>query len=209
MPVTGLFHATVPKNTPGDDPYDFAACKLTDDQLAALGDVSFIEADAIPKGTSFGQGAFFGCLGFPLSRNKEVNATAHSVKTTLWKYASYEKALGDSASRPEASPDCHLFVQFDKKVKDRQGTTVNAINPRGASGGAVFYIGNLGAGSTYSPDSIMRPMLAGILTKNPKNGDAIRATRTDFILGVLERSGLFDNSDNNSPGSSSSTLYSS
>jgi hypothetical protein len=85
-----------------------------------------------------------------------------------------------------------LFVQFDKKAKDRQGTTVNAINPKGASGGAAFFIGNLGAGSTYALESPIRPTLAGILTKNPKNGNAIRTTRIDFILGVLERSGLFD-----------------
>jgi hypothetical protein len=191
--ITATFHATAPINARGEDAYDFAACRLTASQLEALGDVSFIEEHEVAKGSQFGRGAMFGCLGFPLSKNKRVNATDHSVRTTLWKYASYEKASGDSATRPDAVANCHLFVQFDqKKGKDRAGATVNAIKPTGASGGPVFYLGNLGAGSTYSPNSPMRPMLAGILTKNPMNGDALRVTRIDVVLGVLERSSLFD-----------------
>jgi hypothetical protein len=156
LPVTADFYATGPNNGLGDDPHDFAACILTASQLEALGDVSFIEEPEIGKGSEFGRGAIFGCLGFPISKNKKVNATDRSVSTTLWKYTSYEKATGESATRPDAIAERHLFVQFDKKkAKDRQGVTVNAINPTGASGGPVFYLGNLGAGSTYSPDSAM------------------------------------------------------
>ena len=192
MPVTAEFHATVPINGADEDPYDFAACILTSEQIEALGDVSFIESVDIPLGTDFGRGAIFGCLGFPLSQNKEINATDHSVKTTLWKYTSYEKADGDSATRPDAIAHGHLFVQFDaKEATDRLGAKVNPINPKGASGGPVFYLGNLGTGATYAPESPILPKLAGILTKNPKNGDAIRATRIDFIMRAFERKGLF------------------
>lgn len=191
MPVTAEFHATVPTNDIGEDPYDFAACVLTAEQVKALGEVAFIEEGEIPKGTDFGKGAIYGCLGFPLSKNKDVNATDHTVKTTLWKYASYAKRDGTSATKPDAIPSCHLFVQFDRKhAKDRQGIQVNAINPAGASGGPVLYLGNLGSGASYAPGSPVQPKLAGILTKNPKNGDAVRATRIDFILRILRDRGL-------------------
>ena len=70
MPVTAEFHATVPMHASGEDPFDFAACVLTKEQIAALGDVSFIEETEILKGTDFGRGAIFGCLGFPLSKKQ-------------------------------------------------------------------------------------------------------------------------------------------
>ena len=191
MPVTARFEVTAPASPQGDDPYDFAACRLSAEQLAALGDVTFIEDSALPKGTHFSRGSVFGCLGYPISKNKNVDATAQTVSTKLWQYTSYEKAEGISASRQDADPDSHLFIQFDeKKSRDQGGNTVNSIKPQGASGGPVFHLGNLGSGSSYAKDATFAPMLAGILTLNPEHGDAVRATRINVIIGALEKTGL-------------------
>ena len=191
VPLGGTaFHSAA---LPGqlDDPVDMSAWLLEPSLIAELGDVSFLEADTFPIGTDFGRGALFGCLGYPTSKNKDVHAGNQTVKTKLWKYASHENDDGSSALRAGSNPNWHLFIQFDSKhSRDEDGNVVNSPNPTGVSGGPVVYLGNLGSGDTYAIGSRIRPMLAGILTTNPKNGDAMRATRIDKILEVLAKKGV-------------------
>jgi hypothetical protein len=192
VPISGEFRATqAPRGDRANDRYDFAAYVLNPEMRERLGEVLYITDADVPKQTHFGDGALYLCLGYPLSKNKDIHATRKTVKTRLWKYTSYALKHSAAVEARGALADSHLFVNFEGQfAKDALGRKVNAIHPRGASGGPTFYIGNLGKAGSYAPGYAPTALLAGMLIEKAKKDGLLVVTRTETILRALERNGL-------------------
>lgn len=165
-----------------DDHYDFAWCDISDTDLSSHLIAHYVEGDEI-SGQPLGDSRRFQTvLGFPVSKNKKYNASRSSVSTQCMNYSALSCVAPKSCDGGVLSTGTHIFIQYDhKRSKDESGIPINAIAPKGLSGGLVVDTGFIGSIECYRPDfePIIRP--SGLLIENRKRNGVLVATRLDLI----------------------------
>jgi hypothetical protein len=181
--IEGEFFITrEPEGGRNNDHYDFAWTKLSTDFLSKLERVKFIyEKDfAINLGNHYER--LFLALGYPNSKNKNVNVPNKSVKPKFQKYSSIVKPNNDLCQKLGVSGNEHLFFEFDSKhSRNSDGAIGNSIEPRGMSGGAIIDMGRIGL-KQLVPGTPCQGKLAGMLIENHKDHKTILVIKIGVII---------------------------
>jgi hypothetical protein len=128
------------------------------------------------------------CLGYPNSKNKEVDAERREMDVKLFMHAGTGHTdptkLGVMGSRYHGA---NLFVNLGKHVLDVQGGKKNPVSMRGMSGGPVFLVGDRGKYNTMRDDSDFTPLLQGIIIEKPERAHAVVAVSIGAIIETLRK----------------------
>jgi hypothetical protein len=128
-----------------EDVYDFSVCALSATMQRELGGVTYIAENDIYETFPSGRNRLRMVMGYPSSKNRKgIDNPRMRIGGTLWTYVSFPVEDADAASILGVSTGDHLLIQFDhKKSINRDGIGAHSITPTGASGGAMFDLGNL------------------------------------------------------------------
>jgi hypothetical protein len=83
----------------------------------------------------------------------------------------------------------HLFIKLDKYAKTPEGTKRSSTEPRGVSGGSVFYLGDFGDPETYRAGAGFQPMLDGIMIERHRQAKVLAAVKIAAIIEAMRRAG--------------------
>ncbi|OAI10146.1 hypothetical protein A1507_21935 [Methylomonas koyamae] len=182
--IEGNFLCTSkPNGCRDNDHYDFAWLEISETLLNKIGDASYISDENIAKKQEKTEGKLYLALGYPNSKNKKINNIAKSVKPQLFRYSSTIKQSQELCNKLGISGDDHLFLQHNSKhSKDSDGITVNSIEPRGISGGALIDMGNISKPEQYTEHVQCTGKLAGLLIENNKEYRLMSAVKINFII---------------------------
>ncbi|MDG2991688.1 serine protease [Candidatus Synechococcus calcipolaris G9] len=189
--IVGDFHATnKPMAQRSNDRYDFAFLKVTKQFHATLGDVSYIECNAISQKQVDSHGRVYMAMGYPASQNKKVNVVEKSLKPKIWKYWSTAASMTNLAQELDVSGSDHVFITYNhKQSRNFEGSIINSIKPHGASGGVLIDLGMLGL-KNLAPDFECAGLVAGVLIEEHKNHNAIVAVKIGPVLDAMEKHAL-------------------
>lgn len=186
-PLVGMFSGTwAPGNDRGLDKFDFSVSSVDEELSEGLGNVSYIPSELFSKGRRQDkQRAMYACIGFPNSQNQ----VRREVSVRMWSHtgpgSSTHEGLGSWALHTPA----HLFVKFDKYAKTPEGTKRSSTEPRGISGGPVFYLGDFGDPETYRAAANFQPMLEGIVIERHRRAKVLVAIKITAIIEAIRRAG--------------------
>ena len=192
VPLEGDFHGTAaPGGIRDDDKFDFSAAVVTDRMAEDLGDVRYIGEEFISKGRRTDEGRpMYTCVGYPNSRNKDIHAANRHVGVRLFSHTSFGYSKWPQLTQWAEGTEAHMFVEYGKYGATALGDKRNAKNPKGASGGPVFYIGQFGELDTYRHDANYQPMLEAIIIRLPPNGGALVSVKMAVIIDAMKKAGL-------------------
>lgn len=181
--VVGNVHAT-PKPQGGrrKDAYDFAIWPISEDVASALGSVQFIGEESICANRATIEGRVYLALGYPVSKNKNLNIDQASISPRPYSYTTTAKEDGTLAAKLGVSGTDHFFLTREKRSRDAQGQIVNSIAPVGISGGALVDLGQLARPENLSPSAPCTGYLAGILIEHRSERAALVAVKIQLIL---------------------------
>jgi hypothetical protein len=163
------------------DVYDFSVCALSDVMQKELGDVRYITEEEMYKTAPTGHNRLRMVMGYPTSKNKKgIDNPRMRIGGTLWHYVSLA---------PVKDPDAdHLLVEFDHKESiNPDGIGTHSLNPKGASGGAMFDLGTFNDPERLGKPAQCEARLAGILTEYRSQQKLIVATSVKPVLDVCRR----------------------
>jgi hypothetical protein len=190
------FYGTSARNgDPDDDKYDFAACTVSDTLAGQLGNVTYVGAEWMSVGRRIDhKHSVYVCAGYPNSQNKDMHATSRRIGMGFFTHTAEGHSMNDKVAPWARSTTDHLFVSYEKYSVDPNGVRRRSSEPRGMSGGPVFYIGDFGDPDIYQPGTEVRPTLEAIIIEKSDHGKVlisvnigtvIEALRIDGILGEM------------------------
>jgi hypothetical protein len=172
-----------------DDKLDFAILSLSDEITAKLGNVVFINESGMLDVAPENKGKLYLALGFPNSKNKKANNKESKVTENPFVYSSTLNFDEDVFNEVGATTSQHYLLDFcSKHSKDENNNKVNSIAPKGASGGALFFIEGMNNPDNYRPDAECIGKLTGILIENHKPQKVIMATKISVVKNALTTS---------------------
>jgi hypothetical protein len=180
VPLTGKFMETkAPDGERKKDHYDFAAIEVGLELARQLGDVTYIGPDSISNNRRQPEKkVLYLCVGYPNSKNKDIHATKREINAGLLNHIAPGHLKHDGVGSWAKTTADHLFIDIPKRhAKNVGGQRINAVQPTGISGGAVFYMGDFADYESYSPRSSVRPMLESIIIE--------RYTEARVLVSVL------------------------
>lgn len=168
--IEGEFWETVaPDDDREKDKLDFAFWRLSSDFVKRINDVVFIDESEVSHNRGTMEGRQFLAMGYPISRNKAIDMRKRHIRAQVWTYqASCFDPDNSSLLRMGFSRELHLFLKYDDREKDYKGGVENAINPRGASGGALIDLGLPGL-ANLAQDAPCIGRLAGVFIERHRN----------------------------------------
>jgi len=180
--INGSFWTTQkPDNDRQKDAYDFAVCKIPLKMISELGDVQYIKETWLADDRTIAAGRSYLALGYPCSKNRKLDARAHSVKPTTWKYTSIVKKDHELAEVLGVSGNEHFFLTYDRKhSKDAEGRIVNPVDAHGLSGGPLIDMGHVAA--NLDPQKKREGRLAGLLIECRPIHKAIVSVKVGLVL---------------------------
>jgi hypothetical protein len=180
---------TNPEMPRDHDIYDFSVYALSDVMQRELGDVRYITEVEIYKASPLGRNRLRMVMGYPTSRNKKgIDNPRKHIGGTLWTYVSLTVDDANSATILGGPAGDHLFVEFDHKESiNPDGIGTHTMTSAGASGGAMFDLGNLDDPERLAKPAECQSRLAGILTEYRPQSKAIVATSMGPVLDVCQR----------------------
>lgn len=92
-------------------------------------------------------------------------------------------------ARGRGRSTAHLFIKFDKYAKTPEGIQRSSTEPRGVSGGPVFYLGDFGDPETYRAGADFQPMLEGIVIERRRRAKVLIAVKVAAIIETMRRAG--------------------
>jgi len=171
-----------------DDKLDFAILPLSTDIIEKIGTVAFIKESSILNTTPKSKGKLYLALGFPNSKNKKVNNPDKKVTQNPFVYSSTLNSDSKIFSKVGATESQHYLLDFcSKHSKDKNNNVVNSIAPKGASGGALFFIEGMNDPESYRPNTECTGKLVGILIENHKKQKVILATKISVVTNALTK----------------------
>lgn len=187
------FHCTKkPQGSRAKDLYDFAIAPLPIKMLVEMGDVGFIpESELAAEPLSF-EGHLWTALGYPHSKNKNIDHALRLAKFVIWPYSATVVADPAALAKKLGVPDNeHVFISFGKKSRTDDGQVVSSLAPQGISGGGLFDLGKLASvQATKAPPTTSNAKLAGLLIEHRKQFGAMISTRISTILRGLKAFGI-------------------
>lgn len=193
LPINGYFWATAaPDGDRKRDKLDFAFWRLTPDVVENIPDVAFIDELDLSQNRGTMGGRQFLAMGYPVSRNKKISAKDRRALAKAWTYqASHFDPDDDSLLRMGFSRTQHLFLEYNGRTGNYEGAVDNAINPLGASGGALLDLGlpSLADLPRYAP-CVGR--LAGLFIERNKHAKVLAFLKIGVIVEQI-RASLGDN----------------
>lgn len=187
--ITGEYLRTPAPAGIQNDPYDFAVWRLSDADVANLGDVAYVGSDNISRGQTSSEGHVYSIIGYPNTKNRSVDKSLRKASSRRWSYFSVPRDGTKAASTMGVSGNEHIFIGYDKHSKDSTGKTVNSVSVRGVSGGAVIDLGRLADPQTLAPDAEFTPRLVAVFIEYHKSSQVTASTKLGVILEVLEQGG--------------------
>jgi hypothetical protein len=169
-----------------DDKLDFAILPLSDDIKNKLGSVVFLCEQFILNTSPECKGKLYLALGFPNSKNKKVNTSENKVSQNPFVYSSTLNLDDNVFEKVGATKSQHYLLDFCSKYsKDEMNNIVNSFAPKGASGGALFFIEGMSNPENYRPNAKCKGKLVGILIENHKKQKVIMATKISVVINAL------------------------
>lgn len=169
----------MPQSGRQDDHYDFAWCQLSDDFICKLGDVSFVSEGQISSNHIGCKGKFYLALGYPNTQNKNVSNSKKTVTSNYMSYLSTIKHNKKFCKKLGISGEDHIFLDYSKYSKDSNGLKVSSFAPRGVSGGAIIYVGNI-----VNPERL-ESHLAGMLIEYHKDYQIMLAVKISIVINEI------------------------
>lgn len=185
--VDGVFNATEKPNGDRDkDHYDFAWLKLSEASMSAYKNFEYIPSQNILSGNHKpGKNLHLG-LGYPNSKNKQLNIVDHSLKPRYMNYSSTIVTATKLCDEWGISGKDHLFLKYDRKhAKDSEGNIVNTLSPCGTSGGALIDMGSFNKTEVCFPGHRFKGHLAGMLIEYSQKYNVLVAVRIHLILKTI------------------------
>jgi hypothetical protein len=188
VPLCGRYIETLP---PGgvrkQDHHDFAVIEVNEKFADQLGDILYIGEESISKNRRRAEKkVLYLCVGYPNSKNKELHATRREVNANFWNHVAPGHFTHDEIGPWAKTTTDHLFIDLPKKhARNTEGQIINAVHPRGSSGGPVFYIGDFADYDTYAVDKECRPMLEAIIIEGYVNHRVLVATQIRSVVEAL------------------------
>ncbi|CAK1343113.1 Uncharacterised protein [Burkholderia pseudomallei] len=187
--VTGEYLRTPAPAGILNDPYDFAVWRLSDADVADLGDVVYVGSDNISRGQTSSDGHVYSIIGYPNTKNRSVDRNLRLASSRRWNYFSVPRDGTKAANVMGVSGSEHIFIGYDKHSKDSTGKTVNSVGLRGVSGGAVIDLGRLTDPQALAPDAEFTPRLVAVFIEYHRSHRVTASTKLGLILEVLEKRG--------------------
>src|SRR6266700_1027810 len=112
-----------------------------------------------------------------------MHATRHELSPEFWNHVGPGHLTHEAVGRWAEDTTDHLFVDIPKKhARNVQGQTINAVHPKGSSGGPVFYMGDFASPDMYAPDKECRPMLEAIIVERHSEARALVAVLIGTVV---------------------------
>ena len=155
IPLSGLFSSTLaPEGNRGLDKFDFSVSPVLNELAAGLADVAYIKSEFISRGRRADRKhAMYTCIGCPNSQNKELHADKREINVRMWMHTSQGRSTYPELAAWAAQTTAHIYVDFHKYAEKLDGSKRNSTNPKGTSGGPVFYLGDFSDPDTFRRDS--------------------------------------------------------
>jgi hypothetical protein len=164
---------------------------VSDELAAELGNVAYIDEGSISLGRRDDhKHGIYVCVGFPNSQNKDMHASTQQVNIRMWMHSARGHSTNDKIGAWAATTQSHLFIEFAKYASNSDGSKRNSTEPRGTSGGPVFYLGDFGDPDIYRHDANFRSSLDAIIIEKSSEAKVLVAVRINTILQVLRNSDL-------------------
>jgi hypothetical protein len=183
-----FFCTNKPDNERSKDYYDFAWVELTKLSLEGCDDLPFVSESMLSLESSCPDDNAYLVLGYPNSKNKKYDNMNNSVTPKCIKYTSTLKQDKSWATERSLSGNEHILLKYHSKyARDSDGNKINALSPKGASGGALIDMGALHQVDAYKPNHAPTGRLVGmIIEKSAKHGVLV-AVKISTILEQIER----------------------
>jgi hypothetical protein len=117
-------------------------------------------------------------LGYPETRNRPL----YRRKVVASEATAYSAVPADEAVYPRCgfTETAHILIKFTRqRIVGDGGQIVTAPAPHGMSGGGLWHFEQAEEGEESAP------LLAGILTENPRNESVMAATRVFLVLHMI------------------------
>lgn len=197
VPLTGRFVDSIaPGGLRKQDHHDIAILQVHEALGQALGDVIYIGPESMSKNQRQAEKkVLYLWIGYPNSKNKNVHATRREVDAEFWNHIGPGGLTHDGLGEWAKKTTEHLFIDVPKKhAKNAAGEKINAVHPKGTSGGAIFYVRDFSNASTFCPGTKCRPMLEGIIIEGHLNERVLVAVQIGVVIQAVRDSGLLSTS---------------
>lgn len=169
-----------------DDRHDLAVFRLDATIFASLSHAKIIPDSAVEWRPIPVNGHLYSAIGYPNSRNKKPYTQQAKVRATRLMYVNVATQEGGPATLdglPQGG-EHHILLPYDKRALDASGAVVDAIAPKGLSGGPLWDLGRIASPHTLESDSTPEIRLAGVVIELA-NGKLI-CTRVTALRAMLE-----------------------
>ncbi|WP_423933725.1 hypothetical protein [Comamonas sp. 23] len=189
IPISKAFICTDPPHGErAKDRLDFAFMRLDNEMLSQMPCAQFLGKDQISENRADPTKRSYLAMGYPISRNKKVNATQRKVYSEAWHYQSNGFIPDDKTlDKIDCDIDHHLFIRMTKKVGNYKGDRVDSGSPKGASGGALIDMG-VPHPETFHPDAPVVGRLAGLFIERKQDEKLLVFVRIQLILNAIQLS---------------------
>jgi len=184
-PLSGRYFLTeAPDGDRKQDHHDFAVIAVGADLADRLGNVRYIGPESVSNNRRQAEKkVLYLCVGYPNSKNKPMHATRRELNPEFWNHVGPGHLTHEAVGPWAKTTTDHLFVDIPKKqARNVQGQTINAVHPKGTSGGPVFYMGDFASPATYAPDRECRPMLEAIIVERYVDARALVAVLISTVV---------------------------
>ena len=184
IPIEMEFLATRKANRNRDnDHYDFAIGHLPTRIGEALNDADFISETDIDTWDVYPIGTMFTIVGYPNSRNRNVDKAARKVVGSLYHYSNISATNERLMEELGISENSHILLGFDQKYSTNEcGKRVNSVALVGMSGGPVFRLGRLSDPAVLSGLLKPQPFLSGMVIEYNRRHKLVVSTRMRVII---------------------------
>ena len=124
-------------------------------------------------------------VGYPNSKNK-VKWQDRSIVPHRATYYSNFKEHKELFENLGISSESHLSIAYNRKALDADYNIVNAIHPRGISGGPFFDLGRIVSRDDLHRETPLDPLLSGLVIEYHKDHKAMLAVKIDKILDMID-----------------------
>ena len=166
------------------DRYDFSLAKITKAMQRDLGEVHYIPESNFCLNTPTSEAHVRMVMGFPHSKNKKgINNPLKEVSGTVWSFSNValsDEQLATNLGMPTGN---HIFLGFDHTKQYRaDGRSSYTMHPLGASGGALFDLGDQTKVEKLARPVVCEARLAGVLIEYKERKKLIMATGMNAVL---------------------------
>jgi hypothetical protein len=170
----------------GDDRHDLAIFHLEPEMQATLAHVKMIPNWAVEWRSVPVNGHLYTAIGYPNSRNKKPHSQQAKVRATRLMYtnAATEAGVPTALAGLPQDGEHHILLPYDKRALDTSGAEVDAIAPRGLSGGPLWDLGRISSPSALESDGAPDIRLAGVVIELQDH--KLICTRVTALKAMLE-----------------------